>query len=233
MIFKRLGVLVLILAVSSVAIARSSFDGVCPTVTLGIAGIASCATDREPTVLLIEVRDTSGEEPGFVSLFNGEDLSGWRYGSTELTGITSTEDGRFMVKDGVLVITGSPEAPPKMTEIDTVDSYDSDFTLRFEFRASERANSGLHLRDKVFAHQLQIRDYPRVGPYKDLEDYKTDDWNAIEVVVTGTNARCTCNGELLEEALAIPQAGPISLQSETNIIEYRNIRIKKHAQGVN
>ena len=109
------------------------------------------------------------DEPGFEPIFNGKDLTGWRLGNTELAGKTASDDGRFAVKDGVLVITGSKDKPPKMTEIDTVESYDGDFTLRLEFRASRDANSGLHLRDKAFAHQLQIRDYPRVGPYKTLK----------------------------------------------------------------
>ena len=167
------------------------------------------------------------DEPGFKPIFNGKDLTGWRLGYTELAGKTASDDGRFAVKDGILVITGSKDTPPKMAEIDTVESYDGDFTLRLEFRASRDANSGLHLRDKAFAHQLQIRDYPRVGPYKALKDYKDGDWNAIEVVVTGTKARCTCNGELLEAALDIPGNGPLALQSEINVVEYRNIRIKR------
>ncbi|WP_435011233.1 3-keto-disaccharide hydrolase [Tundrisphaera lichenicola] len=175
------------------------------------------------TILLAAAR---ADEPDFRPLFNGKDLTGWRLGKTDLAGKTASEDGRFAVKDGVLVISGSKDTPPRMTEIDTLESLDGDFTLRLEFRASRDANSGLHLRDKVFAHQLQIRDYPRVGPYKTLEAYKDGDWNAIEVVVTGTKARCTCNGEVLEEALEIPAKGPIALQSEINVVEYRNIRIK-------
>ena len=180
------------------------------------------------TFLLAAAR---ADEPGFQPIFNGKDLTGWRLGKTDLAGKTASDDGRFAVKDGVLVITGSKDTPPKMTEIDTVESYDGDFTLRLEFRASRDANSGLHLRDKAFAHQLQIRDYPRVGPYKTLKDYKDGDWNAIEVVVTGTKARCTCNGELLEAALEIPADGPLALQSETNVVEYRNIRIKREDAG--
>jgi hypothetical protein len=176
-----------------------------------------------PTVLLT----ARAEEPGFEPIFNGKDLTGWRVGKADLTGRTAFEDGRFSVKDGILVISGSKDKPIKMAEIDTVDSYDGDFTLRLEFRASQNANSGLHLRDKVFAHQLQIRDYPRVGPYKTLKEYKDGDWNAIEVVVTGTKARATCNGELLEAALAIPAKGPLALQSEINTVEYRNIRVKR------
>jgi hypothetical protein len=124
------------------------------------------------------------------------------------------------------VISGPKGKPAKNLEIDTVRSFDINFTLRLEFRASHDANSGLHLRDKVFRHQLQIRDYPHVGPYKSLANYKGDGWNTIEVVVTGTKARCTCNGELLEAALEIPEKGPLALQSETNVIEYRNIRVK-------
>ena len=169
---------------------------------------------------------SAADELGFRPIFNGKDLTGWRLGKADLAGKAASEDGRFAVKDGILVITGSKDKPPKNTEIDTVDSYDGDFVLRFEFRASHSANSGLHLRDKTFAHQLQIRDYPRVGPYKTLAKYIDGGWNQIEVVVTGTKARCTCNGELLEAALEIPAKGPLALQSETNVLEYRHIRIK-------
>jgi Domain of Unknown Function (DUF1080) len=176
------------------------------------------------TFLLASAR---ADEPGFEPIFTGRDLTGWRLGETDLAGKSATDDGRFAVKDGVLVITGSKDTPPKMSEIETVDSYDGDFTLRLEFRASRDANSGLHLRDKAFAHQLQIRDYPRVGPYKMLKNYRDGDWNAIEVVVTGTKARCTCNGEPLEAALDIPGKGPLALQSETNVVEYRNVRVKR------
>src|SRR6516164_6271281 len=95
-------------------------------------------------------------ESGFQSLFNGKDLTGWKLGYTPLAGKTASDDGRFAVKDGILVISGSKDRPPKMTEIDTMESYDGDFVLRLDFRASRDANSGLHLRDKVFAHQLQI-----------------------------------------------------------------------------
>ena len=167
------------------------------------------------------------EDPGFRSIFNCQDLTGWRVGNANLAGKTSSDDGRFAAKDGVLVITGSKATPPKVTEIETVESFDGDFTLRFEFRASRDANSGLHLRDRAFKHQLQIRDYPRVGPYKTLKHYREGDWNAVEVIVTGTRARCTCNGEILEASLEIPEKGPLALQSEINVLEYRNLRVKK------
>jgi hypothetical protein len=182
-----------------------------PIWSLAILGALSC-----PVV---------AEEPGFKSLFNGSDLTGWRVGNKDVAGKTSSDDGRFKVKDGVLAISGGKPN----TEIETVESFDGDFTLRLEFRASKDANSGLHLRDKAFKHQLQIRDYPRVGPYKDLKAYQEYDWNVIEVVVTGNKAKATCNGEVLEAALEIPAKGPLALQSETNVVEYRNIRVKSSA----
>jgi hypothetical protein len=172
-------------------------------------------------------------EPGFKSLFNGKDLTGWRLDKEMLDGKTATADRRYVVKDGVLVITGAGPGQPPMTAIDTVAEFNQDFVLRLEFRASRDANSGIHLRDREFKHQLQVRDYPRVGPYKMLSHYKEGDWNAIEVTVKSDSsgqsatALCTCNGEVLEKSLALPARGTIALQSETNVVEYRRIRIKE------
>jgi hypothetical protein len=172
-------------------------------------------------------------EPGFKSLFNGSDLTGWRLDKDTLDGKTATIDHRYVVKDGVLVITGASPGQPPMNAIETVAEFNQDFVLRLEFRASRDANSGIHLRDRDFKHQLQIRDYPRVGPYKMLAHYKQGDWNAIEVTLKndsagkGATALCTCNGEVLEKSLALPARGTIALQSETNVVEYRRIRIKE------
>ena len=64
---------------------------------------------------------TGADEPDFKPIFNGKDLTGWRVGNAVLAGKTASDDGRFAVKDGVLVITGSKDKPPKITEIDTVE----------------------------------------------------------------------------------------------------------------
>ena len=47
------------------------------------------------------------EEDGFVQLFNGKDLTGWKYGAgakDNLDGKTETPDKRIEVKDGVIVM---------------------------------------------------------------------------------------------------------------------------------
>jgi hypothetical protein len=164
-------------------------------------------------------------EEGNTSLTNGKDLSGWRLGKEILDGKNETSDERFKAEQGMIIIIGGKP----IEDIYTVREFDRDFVLKLEFRASPKANSGLYIRGK----QLQVRDYATIGPYKDLKRFKEGGWNAIEVTVKaapdgkGGIARCTCNGELLEEALAVPAKGGIGLQSETHQLEYRRIRIKE------
>jgi len=47
------------------------------------------------------------------------------------------------------------------------------------------------------------------------------------VVVSNNVAHCTCNGEMLEEALKLPATGPIGLEADRGTMEYRRIRIKE------
>jgi hypothetical protein len=105
----------------------------------------------------------------------------------------------------------------------TAKEFPKDFLLTLEFRASKNADSGIFLRGT----QLQCRDYLLAGPYKNLKNYKPQDWNKIEVVVKNNVARCTCNDEILEEALRIPATGPIGLESDRGQMEYRNIQIRE------
>jgi hypothetical protein len=65
-------------------------------------------------------------------------LTGWRLGRTDLGAKTASDDGRFAVKDGAPLIAGSTGATAAIAEMDTVESYDGDFALRLEFRASTR-----------------------------------------------------------------------------------------------
>ena len=74
--------------------------------------------------------------------------------------------------------------------------------------------------------QLQCRDYLVAGPYKELKQYKPQEWNKIEVTVKDGIAHCTCNGEVLEAALKLPETGGIGLEADRGQMEYRNIRLK-------
>jgi hypothetical protein len=169
-------------------------------------------------------------EPGYTSLFNGKDLSGWHYAlkkgeKEDLTGKAATSDRRFEVKDGI-IIANAKDAAGKggIKDIYTNKVFDKDFTLKLEFRAAPRADSGVYIRGP----QLQVRDYPTVGPYKDLKKFKNGDWNELEITVKGTEAVCTCNGELLGKGpMKVPAKGPIGLQAETGKFEFRRLRYKE------
>jgi len=167
--------------------------------------------------LTVSAQETKfdGEE-----LFNGKDLTGWGYkGGEKLDGKTESEDKRYAVKDGILVVN-----PGKgIRQLWTTRQCPKDFELRLEFRAEVNADSGLFLRGP----QLQVRDYKVAGPYKNLEKYKPQDWNEIIVVVKDNVAHCTCNGEVLEATLKLPTTGPIGLEADRGQVEYRNIRIKE------
>ena len=104
----------------------------------------------------------------------------------------------------------------------TTKEFPKDFTLRLEFRATPNADSGVFLRKP----QLQCRDYLLAGPYKELKKYKPQDWNEVVVVVKGATIRCTCNGEELAQKLKLPDSGPIGLEADRGVMEYRKIRVK-------
>ena len=182
--------------------------------------------------LTLSAADSFKPEAGFVSLFNGKDLSGWCYRDGQrkdekveiaFDGKTASTDGRFSAKDGVLTV--HPREPRLAQKIWTTQEFPRDFVLRLEFRAEVNADSGIFIRKP----QLQCRDYPVAGPdkYKALKKYRPQDWNVVEIVVKGGVARCTCNGEVLEEALALPATGPIGLEGDRGRMEYRRIRIKE------
>ena len=103
----------------------------------------------------------------------------------------------------------------------TTREFPKNFTLKLEFRATPNADSGVFIRRP----QLQCRDYPLAGPYKTLTKYRAQDWNEMEVTVKDNVARCLCNGEVLEEALKLPESGPIGLEGDAGQMEYRRIRL--------
>jgi lysophospholipase L1-like esterase len=162
-------------------------------------------------------------EPGFTPLFNGRDLTGWRYADgPAFDGLTASPDGRYVARNGRLVVTAS-RAPRAITKLWTAREFPRDFTLRLEFRASPNADSGLYVRDP----QVQVRDYALAGPYGGLKAYRPLDWNKLVIEVRGGLARATCNGEVLVEAFPVPATGALGLESDRGQMEYRRIRIQE------
>ncbi len=175
-------------------------------------------------------------DAGFTSLFNGRDLSGWCFRakvdkkSPTIGAVTEVFDGKvqssdpgyYSVKDGVLVVKFPEEADKITGQLYTVAEFPTDFVLKLEFRASVNADSGVFIRRP----QLQCRDYGVAGPYTTLQKYKPQEWNQMEITVTGGVAHCVCNGEVLEAELKLPETGPIGLEGDRGVMEYRHIQIK-------
>jgi hypothetical protein len=164
-------------------------------------------------------------EEGYTSLFSGKDLTGWRYGKQgpALEGATATADKRVEVKDDAIVMNAKDAAGKGgIKDVYTVKEFDKDFHLKLEFRAGEKADSGVYIRSP----QLQIRDFIRRGEQKQLTKFKNDDWNELDITVKGTEATCLVNGEMLQK-MKVPAKGPIGLQAETGKFEYRRIRIRE------
>ena len=218
------------------------------------AGYARWAAALRPVLATLGLTETAGDpfqpEEGFSSLFNGRDLTGWGYRPTseadkasalrwqasdpdaaawpfvtervDFDGLETSPDGRFAARGGRHVVTTPPEYR-KIQQLWTTREFPQDFILKLEFRATPNADSGVYLRGP----QLQCRDYRLAGPYRDLKRYRPQEWNEIVVTVKDGVAHCTCNGEVLEAALALPASGPIGLEGDRGQMEYRRIRIRR------
>ncbi len=215
---------------------------------LNAQGYEKWASALRPIFATLGFIDTEPDsfeiEEGFTSLFNGNDLTGWGFRPSpprkqpkkpnpnaptrhvvsepvDFDGEVQSDDGRYVAINDRLVVT-TPSEGRRIQQLWTTQDFPEDFTLRLEFRATPNADSGVFIRQP----QLQCRDYILAGPYTELQNYRPQEWNEMEVVVSGETARATCNGEVLEEAMEVPVTGPIGLEGDRGQIEYRRIRIK-------
>ncbi|MCB9937481.1 MAG: DUF1080 domain-containing protein [Planctomycetaceae bacterium] len=184
-------------------------------------------------------------EAGYVSLFNGKDLTGWGFRPTpprkpaknpnpnapvfveikeaeSFDGKVRSSDNRYVAINDRLVVT-TPAEGRRIQQLWTTAEFGSDFVLKLEFRATPNADSGVFIRQP----QLQCRDFLLAGPYTELKNYRPQDWNELVVTVTGEVAHATCNGELLTDDMKVPASGPIGLEGDRGQMEYRRIRIKE------
>jgi hypothetical protein len=137
-------------------------------------------------------------EEGYTLLFNGQNLTGWRYaGSKEsLEGKTETSDKRFQVVEGVIVANEKDgNGKGGIKDLYTIRDFNTNFHLKLEFRASLKSDSGVYLRGP----QLQVRDFIRRNEQKQLKKFKNDDWNELDITVRNGIVSTTVNGKCLTE----------------------------------
>ena len=185
-----------------------------------------------------------------MSLFNGQDLTGWGFPPTSeadkesarkwkasdpnappwpiidapvsFDGQVSSSDGRFVAKSGRLVVATPPEGR-RIQQLATTKSFSKDFILRLEFRATPNADSGIFIR----ANNSSAATTCWPAPTTSSRITDRGDWNEIEVEVHGRTAFCQCNGEVLETAMKVPADGPIGLEGDRGQMEYRRIRLEE------
>ncbi len=186
---------------------------------------------------------------GWVSLFNGRDLTGWK---PFLADANADPASVWSVKDGVLVCSGKPAGYIATTAQYT--SFELELEWRFDPEKGE-GNSGVLLRvqepDKVWPlsveAQLQSKNagdiwnidgFPMktdadrtkgrwTGKLKPTNEKPLGEWNKYHIVMAGSALALIVNGELQNRATDVRVVpGRIALQSEGAHIEFRNIRIR-------
>lgn len=197
--------------------------------------------------------DSSPDTPkGFVRLFNGTDLTGWKqYGSKK---------DLWTVEDGVLVCRGGGGG-----WLGTTRDY-ADFELRLEYRLKPGGNSGVYLRapDEGWISRLgmEIQILDDFHPsYANMDFYqytgalyhvlaptrrtskKAGSWNAmtirlqdrqLKVILNGAAIvdadldRCRKDPAVAKEHPGLARAsGRIGLQSHTDRVEFRRLFVKE------
>ncbi len=174
--------------------------------------------------------------PGWISLFNGKDLAGWK--------THPDQPGTWRVKDGVLMASGSPPSNLYSERDDF-----GDFHLRAEARINHGGNSGVYIRTAYplrtgAGYQAQIdttgEDPNRNGAiYKGtkllaqvLETEVADDrWFLLEFIADGNHLITKVNGKLTAEFTDPENSftrGHIALQQllPTTAVAFRKIEVK-------
>ena len=175
---------------------------------------------------------------GPVSLFNGEDLEGWRVHGTE----------RWYVEDGELVCESGPDAA--YGYLATESTY-RDFDLTVDFRQESDGNSGVFFRSSVegttvSGWQAEVappglhsggvyESYGRgwlVRPDPELDDaLRMGDWNTMRVRVVGARVTTWLNGTRMvdfEDETIGAAEGSIALQIHDGggiKVRWRNLEV--------
>ncbi|MFB3788607.1 MAG: family 16 glycoside hydrolase [bacterium] len=188
------------------------------------------------------------DEEGFVSLFNGQDLTGW-VGDTKGYLV---EDGKIVCKPG--------------GNLYTEKEY-RDFAFRFEFKLTPGANNGLGIRAPLEGDSayrgMEIQIIDNTSPiYKDIFPWQVHgsvygavpakrgylnpvgEWNQEEVIARGMQITVILNGVTIVDA-DIEKAsangtidghdhpglknekGHIGFLGHGSVVEFRNIRVKE------
>ncbi|MBN1911695.1 MAG: DUF1080 domain-containing protein, partial [Pirellulales bacterium] len=185
----------------------------------------------------------SNTEQGFVPLFDGKTLSGWRKAGGNAT---------YAVEDGCIV---GRRGPGRANTFLCTEKTYGDFVLELETKFDVLGNSGIQLRShqrngngRVFGYQCELDPTPRrfsgglydearrgwlyslEGKEKARAAMKLDDWNTIKIQAIGPSIKTWINGVPCADLIdPVDLEGFIALQvhsGKEGQIRWRNIRLK-------
>jgi hypothetical protein len=157
-------------------------------------------------------------EPGFMLLFNGKNLDGWKEASRKkeaLDGKTEAYKGRFKVIEGKLVYDPSMKGD---LYIETTREFGKDVHIKFDFKPGPKCNNDLFLRGTKF---------DIIPGNKENKNVKEGEWYTFEIIITGSTIEHKINGETARKSKAGARATPFKLRAEFGSIEIKNIRVKE------
>jgi len=179
-------------------------------------------------------------EDGFVPLFNGKDLTGWKLRNPNAKSYWTVEDG---------ILKNTIQKGDHGVDLLTEKKF-WNFTVRFEYMVPDGSNSGFYLRGR---HEIQILgDYksgkPAPGGNGALYAFKAPDvfaskpgneWQTCEATIIGNKITVILNGKKIHDNVVcdrptggevdnkVKEPGPILLQGDHGTVWFRNIRIKE------
>lgn len=167
--------------------------------------------------------ESAAVEEGFVSLFNGKDLTGWTYGKAKTKdGERENKAGKgYQIREGGILYSTKADGGNLYTEKEYAN-----FIFRFEFKLTPNANNGIGIRapltgDSAYVGmEIQVLDdsgsaYTKLRPEqyhgsvydvfaaKRGSQKPVGEWNTEEIHVDGTKIKVTVNGQVIvDEDLA-------------------------------
>lgn len=202
------------------------------------------------TAALLALASLSAAEPGFVPLFDGKTLNGWK--------LVGGHGPGYVVKDGVIVCPADGGG-----NLFTEKEY-SNFVFRFEFKLTPGGNNGIGIRapyegDTAYAGtEIQVLDND-AAEYKDLRPAQyhgsvydvfagkrgflkpTGQWNVEEITANGRRITVKLNGTVITDANLDDAKDPEVLKHHPGLqrtgghigflghgthVEFRNVRVK-------
>ncbi|HEX4948766.1 MAG TPA: DUF1080 domain-containing protein [Blastocatellia bacterium] len=190
-------------------------------------------------------------EKGFVSLFDGKSLSGWK--------LVKGHGPGYVVKEGTIVCPADGGG-----NLYTEKEY-ANFAFRFEFKVEPGGNNGVGIRapyegdaayqgmeiqildDQHEKYKGKIKSEQHHGSIYDVIPARTGflkpagEWNTEEIMANGSRIRVTLNGVIIVDAdlNTVREAevlkkhpglknktGHIGFLGHGSLVEFRNIRIK-------